>query len=59
MRLFVKGKPSVVTIDDQLPFYYSNLAFAKRSSDGDFWAALLEKGFAKLHGNYESIGGGW
>jgi hypothetical protein len=48
-----------VTIDDYLPFYYSTPFFAKRSGDGDFWMALMEKTFAKLNGNYESIGGGW
>ena len=59
MRLFVKGKPAIVTIDTSLPFYYGNLAFARRSRDGDFWTSFLEKGFAKLHSNYENIGGGW
>jgi Calpain family cysteine protease len=59
MNLFVKGKPAVVTIDDFLPFYYGQPNFAKRSSDGDFWMPFLEKAFAKLMGNYESIGGGW
>lgn len=54
MNFFVKGKPAVVTIDDYLPFYYGNYpTFAKRSSDGDFWAAFIEKGFAKLTGSYE------
>lgn len=59
LRLFVRGKPTVVTIDDYLPFMGSSLVFARRSSDGDFWMGLLEKAFAKVNGNYENIGGGW
>lgn len=59
MNFYVKGKPAVITIDDNLPFYGSSPAFAKRSGDGDFWASFIEKGFAKLTGNYEAIGGGW
>ena len=59
MRLFVRGRPSVVTMDDFLPFMYGNLDFAKRPGNGDFWGVFLEKAFARLNGNYENIGGGW
>jgi hypothetical protein len=37
----------------------SNPIYAQRSTDGDFWMPFIEKSFAKLMGNYESIGGGW
>lgn len=59
MNLFVKGKPEVVTLDDNLPFVSGNPIFAKRSGDNDFWTAFVEKAFAKMMGNYENIGGGW
>ena len=59
LNLCVKGKPEVITIDDQLPFVSGNPIFAKRSSDNDFWTAFIEKSFAKMMGNYENIGGGW
>jgi hypothetical protein len=59
MRLYIKGKPTVITIDDYLPFMSGIGAFSKRSGDGDFWVSLLEKAFAKVNGNYEYIGLGW
>ena len=59
LRLYVKGKPAVVTIDDYLPFYYGSPAFANRPASGAFWGPFIEKAFAKLTGNYENIGGGW
>ncbi len=59
MKLFVKGKPEIFTIDDLLPFVSGNPIYAKRSGDGDFWMPFVEKTFAKMMGNYEQIGGGW
>lgn len=59
MNLIIKGKPEVLTIDDNLPFMNGNPVFAKRSGDNDFWTAFVEKAFAKMTGNYENIGGGW
>jgi hypothetical protein len=59
VKLFIKGKPEIVSLDDILPFYNSNPFFAKRSGDGDFWMAFLEKAYAKLSGNYEAIISGW
>ena len=35
-----------------------NLIFGQVSKDGALWGPLLEKGFAKLQGNYENIVGG-
>jgi hypothetical protein len=52
-----------ITIDDYLPFYNGNLIFSAQSSsssgDLNIWAALLEKTFAKIMGNYENINYGW
>jgi len=60
LNLRVLGIPAVITIDDYIPFYYNNFpSFARRSGDGDMWAAFIEKGIAKMMGNYEAIGGGW
>jgi hypothetical protein len=58
-RLFVKGKPSVMTVDDYLPFMSYGLPFSKRSADNDIWNPILEKTFAKLNGNYERAQIGW
>ena len=59
MRVFVKGKPQVVTIDDYLPFVNGNLQFARRPGDGSLWGPMVEKAWAKVNGNYEDIGSGW
>jgi hypothetical protein len=53
LKLFVKGKPEIITIDDLLPFMSGNPIYAKRSNDGDFWMPFIEKSFAKMMGNYE------
>lgn len=60
VKLYIKGKPEIVAIDDFLPFLSTSTLFgSRRSSDGDFWMSLLEKAFAKVNGNYEAIGAGW
>ena len=59
VKLFIKGKPEIITIDDFLPWKGTSPFSAKRSDDGDIWMSILEKAFAKINGNYESMGGGW
>jgi hypothetical protein len=59
VQLYVRGLPTVVVIDDYLPFYGNNLLFNRRPPDGSFWGIILEKAFAKLNGNYEYINYGW
>ena len=55
LRLYILGVPTTVTIDDHLPLVNGNSIFAAASPDGALWGMLIEKAFAKLHGNYESI----
>jgi hypothetical protein len=56
IRFFIRGKPWVITIDDNLLFHKADpvsLVFAKQSKDNNaIWAALLEKAWAKMRGNY-------
>lgn len=43
-----------ITLDDYIPLYNGNMIFLNKSAKtGNFWAALLEKAFAKITGNYE------
>ena len=42
-------------MDDLFPTYNNKPAFAKPTADGGWWLPLLEKTFAKVNLNYESL----
>ena len=47
-------------IDDYVPFYsWGDAALAKPSDNKGLWPILLEKAFAKFHGNFKAIDGGY
>lgn len=64
MRVFVRGLPQTLVVDDYIPFanwgygYYAPL-FAQQSSDGAIWGMLTEKVWAKYNGVYDNLEGGW
>jgi hypothetical protein len=64
VSLWVKGKWVPIVIDDKLAVtangYRPKFVRPGPTSGKSFWAALLEKAYAKLHVNYkEQLVGGW
>ena len=72
LRLFIDGAWSSVWIDDLLPVtsaprrealaFDTRLAFCRTGSASgaqQLWGSLVEKAYAKAHGSYQAISGGW
>ena len=61
-NFYTLGVKHTVIVDDWLPLKgdegnYKTI-FAKVGRDDSLWGALLEKAFAKHHGNYQHLSGG-
>ena len=57
-KFYKQGDWTEVVIDDYLPTKQGRLVFMRSSEPAEFWAALLEKAYAKMSGSYVSLAGG-
>lgn len=59
VTLYVTGEKRTVFVDDYFPFNPGKNKFAfSQSVDNELWVLILEKAWAKAHGNYQRIEGG-
>ena len=60
VNFYTLGVPHTIIVDDYLPLNKEDdsTLYAKVGADGAIWGPILEKAFAKLHGNYNHITSG-
>ena len=58
VHFFKNGEEHTVVVDDFIPCGRGGPVFSK-CNDGELWVAVLEKAYAKLHGSYANLLGGF
>lgn len=55
INAYIRGKPTIITVDDYVPYHNDSPIFAKLGKDGALWGVVLEKVWAKISGTYERM----
>ena len=55
VKLCFRGEWQTISMDDFFPCYPLYKPIFTNSNNMDFWVLLLEKAFAKYHGNYITL----
>ncbi len=60
-RFFKDNSVMYVIVDDKIPVFAANnkVVFGRCQDPNELWVSLLEKAYAKLHGSYKGIIGGY
>jgi len=58
IKLCKNGEWVTVTVDDYIPCRYKGGPIFSRGATNEIWVMLLEKAYAKLHGNYQALSSG-
>jgi len=59
LKFCKNGQWTVVTVDDYFPCKPEDGPVYSKANGSELWVLLIEKAFAKLHGSYASIRGGF
>ena len=59
VKLCKNGEWVTVTVDDYFPCYPMSGPIFSRANGNELWVLILEKAYAKLHGNYYHLRGGY
>jgi calpain-15 len=57
VTMYINGVETPIIVDDYFPTVYGRPAFCK-TKEGEIWAMLFEKAWAKVHGSYCRTEGG-
>lgn len=55
IKVCKNGEWVTVTVDDYIPCYYNAGPMFARANGNELWVLLLEKAYAKVHGNYQAL----
>ena len=59
VKVCKNGEWNTVTVDDFFPCYPLGNPLFSKAQGNELWVMLLEKAYAKIHGNYFSLRGGY